>query len=228
MDDCYESELKPISCANCDKVPPKLLVCTACRAVKYCNVECQRDDWRPCHKAKCKVLLRRKKLWEGKARIFLEKMNDATGMYILAVQLAVGDNTTRNHELACELYEAAARLERPIAGGHPNAMLHLAIHYERGIGVEQDYEEAFRWYTSVIKHPHFGAENTKPALLALSRFHKEGLGGAEKSDELSMKYLSFSKSNAEYAAEIQDLERWWRDDGKKTIMAHFEAEKQKS
>jgi TPR repeat protein len=49
----------------------------------------------------------------------------------------------RDVKLAIKLYKKAAGLDTPIPGGHPCAMLSLAIHYERGIGVERDCKAQF-------------------------------------------------------------------------------------
>ena len=154
----------------------------------------------------------------------LENRSDASGMFILGVRLGSGDCGHIDHELTCKLYEAAAQVETPIAGGHPNAMLHLALHYERGLGVEQSYERAYDLYKSVVDHPFPGEETTKHALLALSRFHEHGLGGVVKDSELKAKYFAFSQSNPERVEEIRDLEDWWTNrGGKSIIMSHMEA-----
>ena len=97
-------------------------------------------------------------------------------------------------------------------------MLHLALCYERGIDVEQSYEEAYRYYKCVIEHPQPGEETAAPAMLALSRYHKEGLGGARQSNELAAKYYAFSQSNPENADEMQGLEKWWNAEGKDLLM----------
>lgn len=55
--------------------------------------------------------------------------------------------------------------------------------------------------------------------MALSRYHEEGLGGAEESAELSAKYLAFSESNPETYEEIQALEKWWESRGTAQILA---------
>jgi hypothetical protein len=35
---------------------PPLRRCSVCRAVAYCGAECQREDWKPRHKAECPLL----------------------------------------------------------------------------------------------------------------------------------------------------------------------------
>eukprot|EP00588_Corethron_pennatum_P022536 CAMPEP_0194329192 /NCGR_PEP_ID=MMETSP0171-20130528/47354_1 /TAXON_ID=218684 /ORGANISM="Corethron pennatum, Strain L29A3" /LENGTH=148 /DNA_ID=CAMNT_0039089841 /DNA_START=176 /DNA_END=622 /DNA_ORIENTATION=+ len=145
-------------------------------------------------------------------------------MFILALRLGIGDEMPRDPVLACKLYEAATEVERPIAGGHPVAMLHLGLHCERGIGTEQDDAQAYRWYKRVIEHEHPGEDATKHALLALSRYHATGLGGAHKSEELAVKYLAFSGSNPENAEEIKGLEKWWENPkNRETFMAYSSA-----
>ncbi len=43
------------ACVGCGKEPAQLLRCTACKAVKFCDVACQRKAW-PEHKTKCEGL----------------------------------------------------------------------------------------------------------------------------------------------------------------------------
>ena len=48
------------TCANCDNVggpSVKLSACSRCKAVKYCGVACQREQW-PVHKSACAILRR--------------------------------------------------------------------------------------------------------------------------------------------------------------------------
>ena len=48
------------TCANCDYTGgpgAKLLSCSRCKAVKYCGVACQREQW-PVHKSACAILRR--------------------------------------------------------------------------------------------------------------------------------------------------------------------------
>jgi TPR repeat protein len=101
----------------------------------------------------------------------------AANLFMLACRLA----TELNHSsYAVELYNKAADIQNPIEGGHPVAMLHLAIHYEQGIGTKQDYSKAFYWYNRIIQHPFPGMESVHPALVALSLYCKDGLGGVEQ------------------------------------------------
>ena len=106
----YQKKLRPICCGNCDEVSPKLIRCSACQSIKYCNAECQRGHWRQCHKKECKDALKTKTFWEKKARDDLEKKKNATGMWILRLRLGVGEGMSINHELACELYTAATQI----------------------------------------------------------------------------------------------------------------------
>lgn len=48
-------------------------------------------------------------------------------------------------------------------------MLHLAIHYENGFGVQKDSAAALQWYQKVLNHTTPGEESIKVALMALSR-----------------------------------------------------------
>jgi splicing suppressor protein 51 len=45
-----------LCCANCMKTPAKLVQCSGCKRVKYCNKACQVNDWRSNHKHECTVL----------------------------------------------------------------------------------------------------------------------------------------------------------------------------
>ncbi|KAL7533698.1 hypothetical protein ACHAWF_004594 [Thalassiosira exigua] len=213
--DYYASQLKPIGCGSCRNTSEKLRGCTACKCISYCNVECQRRHWRQSHKRECKPMKANKQRWEELAAMDLADPEcGATGLFILGVRLGVGDEQApMEPELACKLYEAATQMQSPIPGGHPVAMLHLALHYERGIGVPQSHEKAYQYYKAVTEHPRPGEDTVNPAFLALSRFHRDGLGGAQKSMDLAIKFYTFSQSNAEEADEIQHLEQWWISSG---------------
>src|SRR5210317_348778 len=55
-DDEAEAAEAMMCCANCDKAEIdniKLMLCTACKLVKYCSVDCQKNH-RPKHKRACK------------------------------------------------------------------------------------------------------------------------------------------------------------------------------
>ena len=155
---------------------------------------------------------------ERLARHDLNDRRNATALWEWGLRLSIGDDTPINHELACDLYKAATKVEDPIKGGHPIAMLHLALHHEKGLGVEQSYAEAYKYYKMALEHPMPGEDVAKPALLALSRYHKDGLGGAIQSKDLEMKYLAMSKSNPEGAEELRHLENWWETQGRDLIM----------
>lgn len=138
-----------------------------------------------------------------------EHDSDATGLHIIACQIAVGEAGIRDVQTAIELYKKSAKLNTPVVGGHPISMERLAGHYERGIGVKQDYVLACDWYNRVLNHPGIvGEESMHLALVTLSRFYKQGLG-VEKCEHTATKYLAISKSNPESAAELKDLEQWW-------------------
>eukprot|EP00040_Diaphanoeca_grandis_P042285 m.264593 g.264593 ORF g.264593 m.264593 type:complete len:247 (-) comp57104_c0_seq1:18-758(-) len=213
MFESYQTELKPISCGNCGKVSSKLSRCTGCQSIKYCDANCQRDHWQQCHKKECKTMLSQKTDWEELAKKDLTHLKDATGMFILGLRLGVGDGIPINHALACELYKAATNVQTPISGGHPVAMLHLALHYERGIGVEQSHTEAFRYYKRIFDHPLPGEDVAHHALLALSKYHTMGLGGAEQSMGLATKYYALSRTNPESKEEMQQCEDQWNNQG---------------
>ncbi|KAL7530727.1 hypothetical protein ACHAXR_003643 [Thalassiosira sp. AJA248-18] len=159
--------------------------------------------------------------WERIVEIDLEGQKSpdahmgATNLWIIGVRLGLGeDQDPFLPELACKLYEAATTMQKPIEGGHPAAMLHLALHYERGIGVAQSHELAYKYYKSVIDHPQPCMEDVlQGAFLALSRFHRDGMGGAQRTMELATKYYCFGQSNPETKEEIQHLEKWWEEHG---------------
>lgn len=217
----YASRLKPIGCGHCGVVSPALKNCTRCRSVRYCNSNCQKADWKE-HKKRCKEAKTSKEFWYTESDRLFEKAKNprgmvATNMFIVGCRLGIGDSSPTEHELACKLYEKATTLDAPCEGGHPVAMLHLALHYERGLGVPQSYDKAYQYYDMTTKHPEPG-EDVSDAFKALSRFHKKGLGGVEQSEELCLKYLTFSQSNPENAKELEHLERWWEDGGREQIM----------
>ena len=218
----YASELKPIGCGHCGAVSSALKNCTACHCVRYCNVGCQKADWKK-HKKDCAEAKKSLSFWHNEADRLFEKAKEprgmvATDMFIVGSRLGIGDSTPTDHTLVCRLYEKAATLDEPCPGGHPDAMLHLALHYERGLGMPQSHDKAYQYYNMITKHPHPGEEVLSDALKALSRFHAEGLGGAEQSEELSLKYLAFAQSNPESAEELEHIERWYESGGRDQIM----------
>ena len=220
--DYYSDNLKPWCCGSCSTIPTtKLQRCTACKSIIYCNVECQKKHWRT-HKKQCKVWKEKKDTIEKIVEIDIEKNRTApmgaTNLYITGTRLALGDGDFPfEPKLACKLFEAATEIQTPIEGGHPTAMLNLGIHHERGIGVTQSYAKAYKYYKSVMQHPFPGEETVKSACLALSRFHRDGLGLADQSNHLAAKYYTFSQSNAENRNNILHLERWWEENGMRSI-----------
>ena len=80
---------------------------------------------------------------------------NSINLYILGHRFGIGDEgVPRNPVLACKLYEAATNVQTPIPGGHLTVMLHLTLHYERGIGVSNghvDHEKAFALYQAVVE-----------------------------------------------------------------------------
>jgi TPR repeat protein len=224
----YNKLLKPEACANCAKeqLPgsqTRLLLCSRCKSIKYCNADCQLQHWRSKHKEanECARLADARTAWIEAAESDME-CEEATKLFISAGRMALGqDGDPRDVKLAIEWYEKAADMDEPIDGGHPVAMLHLALHYDRGIGVPQDDARAFYWYRKVVEHPgQMGNENIQPAMAALSRFYREGLGGVEQSDELATKYHVLSQSNPESAEEYRQLSGWWEDNKTEMLARH--------
>lgn len=139
---------------------------------------------------------------------------NGTFLYISAERLALGDSCIKDVKLATDLYKQAIETDVPIRGGHPVAMAHLALHYERGIGVDRDYEQAFRWYDRVLHHPgQAGQESFRIAFKGLARLYQDGLG-VPQSDEVAHKYTAFSCSNPETAEDMVHLEQWWEQTGR--------------
>lgn len=134
----------------------------------------------------------------------------STDKFILATRLALGNlEDVLNVKKAVELYQQAVDSNHAIVGGHPVAMLHLAIHYERGIGVNQDYDKAFDLYNRILQHVQGGEYTVKPALLACSRFYKLGLGSIHVDQEEARKYATLAQSNIESKAEFDHMVQWW-------------------
>jgi hypothetical protein len=206
----YEEQLKPKSCAFCGTVPDRLLRCNRCKVSKYCNVECQKGHWKANHKNQCQVLANQREFWVQDAYSAAE---DGTTLFIIATRVALGDGTIQDVKLATDLYQQAVETDKPIRDGHPVAMVHLALHYERGIGVDRDYEQAFRLYNRVLHHGHAGEENVCASFKGLARLYQEGLG-VPQSDENARKYTTFSRSNPETVEEPMHLEKLWEETGR--------------
>jgi hypothetical protein len=87
-------------CSKCRKAPAagtKMHVCSRCKHVHYCNVECQRADWAS-HKLDCKEMV---------------KSHERSAV-ALASDKAVGSRRKRNQTLLWEWYETCYS-----AGGAP-------------------------------------------------------------------------------------------------------------
>ena len=50
----WARDLRQVLCHHCKQAVPKTLLCSGCRHVRYCSVECQRSD-RPVHKHWCRA-----------------------------------------------------------------------------------------------------------------------------------------------------------------------------
>ncbi len=166
----------------------------------------QRSDW-PVHKKICK---RQKKELDFILEDAALGDTTSTDKFILALRLAIGQGgDILNVKKAVEIHQKAVDSNHAIVGGHPIAMLHLAIHYERGIGVEQDYGKAFDLYNRILNHVQGGEENVRPALLACSRFYKLGLGSVQVDEEEARKYALFAQSNIESKRQFDHMLQWW-------------------
>lgn len=216
----YLEDLKPYICQVCHKGESgtaKLQRCSLCKVVRYCGVECQRKHWKQHKKGECEKLKKMRNFWIQDAQNIGDK--NGTHLFIGATRVAteLGD-----HALAVEMFERAANTNYPIEGGHPNAMVYAAYHYEHGYGVKQNLEKAFQLYQRVLSHSEFGGENWGPACIGLSRIHEEGIikedketGSystvVEKNTELATKYKVFSQSNPETDGDVKHLEQWWNE-----------------
>lgn len=203
MENYYWDNLKEEICEDCHKAPARSFTCSRCKCATYCGVDCQRSNWQE-HKKVCK---KQKKLLE--AILEQEKNSNATEKFITASNLALGEWEIRNVKSAIDLYKQAIDMDNPTVGGHPVAMLYLAIHYERGIGVDQDYSQALKLYKRILNHELGGESTVRSALLACSRFYKQGLGGVEPNDEEARKFAVFATSNIECKREFDHMLQWW-------------------
>jgi hypothetical protein len=52
-----KSAFKQGSCFSCWRSGLQLKICTACKRVSYCPLECQKKDWNNSHKTMCKFLV---------------------------------------------------------------------------------------------------------------------------------------------------------------------------
>lgn len=208
--------LKPERCASCEREQPESR-CGSCKVTRYCSSGCQKNHW-PKHRKVCK---QKKAVRDVIIQDGDDVKNDGTDLFIIATQLAmgdIGDPPIRDLRYAMELYKKAAITTKPFEDGHPIAMLHLAMHYERGFGVQKDVAVACQWHQNVLDHSSPGEEALQASLMALSKYYREGLGGLGKSEEMAAKYMAFSQSNPESRAELQGLENWWANGGREAVL----------
>jgi TPR repeat protein len=79
--------------------------------------------------------------------------------------------------------------------------------YEKGIGVDQDYDKASALYKRVLRHHHPREEAMHDSLTALARYHGLGLSkDAEHSQVVADRFATMSQSNPERREELEHLE----------------------
>lgn len=116
-------ELEP--CAHCG-VPDAPLLCSACRAVRYCGVGCQSADWKGVHKPRC-----------GFLQVTLDRFREPTGDFTApntesiyevngfpagrALSSALSALPARERATAVSLFILAFDIGRVMAAFHPSS-----------------------------------------------------------------------------------------------------------
>jgi hypothetical protein len=143
----YEGCMKP------SKYAP-LLICSGYRAVRYCDVGCQKAAWKG-HKAACRAgaaeLSHTQLVPAGTVRAVSEDalladvtklrvlaaQGNADAEYVLGLRYATGKGVPEDDKAAAEWYLKAARQ------GHAHAQYNIGCLYDKGKGVAQDHKAAF-------------------------------------------------------------------------------------
>ena len=139
-------------CCVCGK--PSSLRCSRCLGAQYCDVSCQRKDWKS-HKEACKVAEVFKKSIEQDygpqttvedvdAQIVvyrrLAELGDGFSMFNLGQAYSTGMGVAKDDVEATKLFRRSAEL------GVLKAQFNLGNAYAKGKGVNQDKAEAVKWW----------------------------------------------------------------------------------
>ncbi|KAF2134012.1 hypothetical protein P153DRAFT_392635 [Dothidotthia symphoricarpi CBS 119687] len=81
-------EHKP--CATCGKIPA-VKRCSACKTVKYCSEQCQKNDWNPRHMQQCNIEQRVKRAGALLQKLFLEVRERNFNFRIRSVERSSGE-----------------------------------------------------------------------------------------------------------------------------------------
>ena len=90
----------------------------------------------------------------------MENNDKATYLYQLGARYYWGDdNTERDLDKAIEYLQKAIELyTKASKQGNEYALYNLACYYEKGEGIEQDYEKAVELYTEAARRGHSKAQ----------------------------------------------------------------------
>ena len=137
-------------CCVCGK--PSSLRCSRCLGAQYCDVSCQRKDWKS-HKESCKRAEEVKKSIEEvhgpqtTVEDFDEKiveyrrgaeLGDKHSLFNLGVAYYTGMGVAKDHDEAFKLFKRSAGL------GHVDAQFNVGVAYQKGRGVKKDLAEAVK------------------------------------------------------------------------------------
>lgn len=123
-------------------------------------------------------------------KTFLTLILAGLSMYSRADYIAQPSNAAQAAQYAnmsvTQLFSAAQ-------SGAAAAQFYLASHYQRGLGVAQDLNQAFRWFKAAAD------QGLAPAQLNVGRMYAEGQGVA-KNESLARKYFEKAASNGDNRA----------------------------
>ena len=139
-------------CSVCGK--PSSLRCSRCLGAQYCDIACQRKDWKS-HKEACKDAEVVKNAIEedygsqttvedvdekiAECRRMAE-LGDRVALYNLGQAHNTGMGVAKDQVEAFELFKQSANL------GDLDAQCNLGVAYDNGYGVNQDLAEAVKWW----------------------------------------------------------------------------------
>lgn len=250
--------MSSLNCGNCGKQGNTLKKCTACKSVYYCGKACQRKAW-PCHKKECKEIQAGsggEKKWKPTTEcaicmVPLPMTGGGTEYYPCCGKIICAGCAMQHMEEALKTTgypppcafcrtpfarsdaEVFARCQQRIASNNdPNAIFSVALHYQRGDGVQQDKRKAFELAERAAKlgHPlaahvtgnhfEFGMNGAPKDLKKARRYH--GIAAAAGATDARFSLAKLDEADGDYPSALKSY-KIAASEGHPTAMDKLEA-----